>query len=152
MKKIDIKKVLTFIGVFLIYIIPYLILPMDKEFYNSLNKINIPPFVYIIVWTGLYLLFSFYFVRILPHLNKTNLRLIVYTILNYIFNVGFYVSFFVLKQLFIPFVFCALSFLMIIFLWMETYILDKKSSYLLIPNIIWSGFATFLSLFIFLNN
>lgn len=152
MKKINIKKVLLFLGVFLIYMLPYILLPMDKQFYDSLHKINIPPIVYIIVWTILYLLFSFYFVKMLPFFTKNNKRLIIYAVLNYIFNVAFYVSFFVLKQLFIPFVFCALSLLMIIFLWMETYIIDKKVSYLLIPNIAWSAFATFLSLFIFLNN
>ena len=77
MKKINIKKVLLFLGVFLIYMLPYILLPMDKQFYDSLNKINIPPIVYIIVWTILYLLFSFYFVKMLPFFTKNNKRLII---------------------------------------------------------------------------
>ncbi len=152
MKKINFKKILTFLLFFSIYMIPYIFVRVDKEYYDSLVKINIPSFVFIIIWTILYLLLSYFWTNNYKLIFKDKKRLLVYLIFNFLTNLLFMLFMFKFHLLFWSFVFCLLSFLSILFCYMEVVLFDKKASYLFIPNTIWSLIGTILSVFIFLNN
>ena len=151
MKKFSLKNLFLFFLFFLLYIIPYFFIQQDLEFYNSLNKINIPSIVFSIVWTILYSLLSVYLINVYKTLHD-NKRLLVYLIINYFSNVLYVLFFFQFKMLFLPFVMCCTSFLSILFVWMETILFNKKLSYLIIPNVVWSLFACVLSGYVFLFN
>ena len=151
MKKFSLKSLFLFFLFFLLYIIPYFFIQQDLEFYNSLNKINIPSVVFSIVWTILYSLLSVYLINVYKTLHD-NKRLLVYLIINYFSNVLYVLFFFQFKMLFLPFVMCCTSFLSILFVWMETILFNKKLSYLIIPNVVWSLFACVLSGYVFLFN
>lgn len=151
MKKFNFKNLFLFILFFLIYIVPYFFIDRDLAFYNSLNKINIPSIVFIIVWTILYSLMSIYLVNTYQDLlNKK--RLLIYLLINYFSNILYVLLFFQFKLLFWPFVMCCTSFISILFVWMETILFNKKLSYLIIPNVLWSLFACVLSGYVFLFN
>lgn len=152
MRKIKIKNVFMFLLFLLLYILPYFFIEFNQDFYNSLNKINIPSIVFRIVWSILYSLMALYLVLIYDSLTLKNKRLIVYLIINYFANVLYVLLFFEFEQLFLPFVMCAISFISILFAWMETLLINKKLSYLLVPNVLWSLFACVLSGYVFLFN
>lgn len=151
MKKFSFKNFLLFILFFLIYVVPYFFINRDLEFYNSLNKINIPGIVFSIVWTILYSLLSIFLINVYQELLSKK-RLLFYLIINYFSNVLYVLFFFQFKWLFLPFVMCCTSFLSILFVWMETVLFSKKLSYLIIPNVLWSLFACVLSGYVFLFN
>ena len=151
MKKFSLKNLFLFFLFFLLYIIPYFFIQQDLEFYKSLNKINIPSIVFSIVWTILYSLLSVYLINVYKTLHD-NKRLLVYLIINYFSNVLYVLFFFQFKMLFLPFVMCCTSFLSILFVWMETILFNKKLSYLIIPNVVWSLFACVLSGYVLLFN
>lgn len=151
MKKFSFKNLLLFVLFFLIYIVPYFFIKRDLVFYNSLTKINIPSIVFSIVWTILYSLMAIYLINVYQSLfNKK--RLLVYLVINYFSNVLYVLFFFQFKLLFLPFVMCCTSFISILFVWMETILFNKKLSYLIIPNVLWSLFACVLSGYVFLFN
>ena len=151
MKKFSIKNLLLFFLFFFIYIIPYFFISRDLEFYKSLNKINIPSIVFSVVWTILYSLLSIFLINTYQDLlNKK--RLLIYLMLNYFSNILYVLFFFQFKLLFLPFVMCCISFISILFVWMETILFSKKLSYLIMPNVLWSLFACVLSGYVFLFN
>lgn len=151
MKKFSFQNILLFFLFLAIYIVPYFFISRDLEFYNSINKINIPSIVFSVVWTILYSLLSIFLINIYNDLlNKK--RLLFYLIINYLSNILYVLFFFQFKLLFWPFVMCCTSFLSILFVWMEAVLFSKKLSYLIIPNVIWSLFACVLSGYVFLFN
>lgn len=151
MKKFSLKNLLLFFLFFFIYIIPYFFISRDLEFYKSLNKINIPSIVFSVVWTILYSLLSIFLINTYQDLlNKK--RLLIYLMLNYFSNILYVLFFFQFKLLFLPFVMCSISFISILFVWMETILFNKKLSYLIMPNVLWSLFACVLSGYVFLFN
>ena len=151
MKKFSLKNLLLFFLFFFIYIIPYFFISRDLEFYKSLNKINIPSIVFSVVWTILYSLLSIFLINTYQDLlNKK--RLLIYLMLNYFSNILYVLFFFQFKLLFLPFVMCSISFISILFVWMETILFSKKLSYLIMPNVLWSLFACVLSGYVFLFN
>ena len=152
MKKITLKQILIFLLFLFIYMIPYIFIPIDKEFYNSLNKINIPPFVFIIIWSILYILLSLFWTKNYQLVFKKRKRLLVYLIINYVTNFLFMVFMFKLHLLFWSFVWCITSFISMLFAYMEVLLYNKNLSYLLLPNVIWSLIGTILSAVIYLSN
>ena len=150
--RFNFKKLFIFLFFLFIYVIPYIFIPVDKEFYNSLNKINIPPFVFIVICSILYILLSIFWSNNFTVVFKEKKRLLVYLIINYLSNFLFMVFMFKYHLLFWAFVTCIFSFLSILLSYMEIVLFNKKGSYLLIPNIIWSLIGTILSVYIFLNN
>ena len=152
MKKNNFKIILLFLLFFFIYVFPYFLIKIDIQFYNSLNKINIPNYVFMIVWTILYSLMSIYIINIRKVISLKDKRLVTYLVINYFANILYVLLFFQFKQLFWSFVMCVLSFISILFVWMETVLFNKKLSYILIPNVLWSLFACVLSSYVFLFN
>lgn len=144
---------------FLIFLVPWFISSLlfrsDIIFYKSLNKpVFAPPsMVFPIVWTTLYILIaiSIYLIYNDNNYNDTqeyNKSLLI----NYFSNQIFSFLFFTLKSPFLALIDTIVVLLSSLFLYYETKELNKTSSKLLIPYIIWNVFATILIVFIFFMN
>ena len=147
------KKIILFVLLLIPWFASALIFPIDSTFYESLKQpfFAPPSFLFGIVWSIIYFLIavSLYHIYIKQLNNKQyNLSLI----LNYITNQLYTFLFFTLKSPFLGFADCLLVFITSINLYLETKSLDTKASKFLIPYLIWNGFATFLSLSIYLMN
>ncbi len=153
LRKITFKEVLLMIGILILYFLPFIIFGIDLEFYNSLIKINVPPFVFSIVWTIIYIcmtLFVYWHLKI----QKTNINKTfwIYLVLNYLIESSYLPVFFISHNLFLSFVICILTFVSIILVALETFTIKKSSIFLLIPYILWSAFASVLAMLIYIWN
>ena len=140
---------------FLLFLLPWFLSSLfmrNVNFYKSLNLpfFAPPPILFAIVWPILYLLIaiSIYKISKIGFSEKYKYFLIA----NYIFNQSFTFLFFNLKSIILGTLSSILSLITSIFLFLETKKSNKKTSYLLIPYLIWLIFASILSISIlFLN-
>lgn len=144
---------------FIIILLPWFLsslIPIDKEFYNSLTLpfFTPPQMAYGIIWSIIYICISISIYQILNTYKIKDIpKSYKYTLLlNYIANQSFQPLFFLLKSPFLGFVSCILTFITSLFLCKETKDLKEKSAKYLIPYILFSLFATILSLSIYLLN
>ena len=144
---------------FIIILLPWFLsslIPIDKEFYNSLTLpfFTPPQMAYGIIWSIIYICISISIYQILNTYKIKDIpKSYKYTLLlNYIANQSFQPLFFLLKSPFLGFVSCILTFITSLFLYKETKDLKEKSAKYLIPYILFSLFATILSLAIYLLN
>lgn len=144
---------------FIIILLPWFLsslIPIDKEFYNSLTLpfFTPPQMVYGIIWSIIYICISISIYQILNTYKIKDIpKSYKYTLLlNYIANQSFQPLFFLLKSPFLGFVSCILTFITSLFLYKETKDLKEKSAKYLIPYILFSLFAIILSLSIYLLN
>ena len=149
------KAFFKFIIILLPWFLSSLIL-IDKEFYNSLTLpfFTPPQMAYGIIWSIIYICISISIYQILNTYKIKDIpKSYKYTLLlNYIANQSFQPLFFLLKSPFLGFVSCILTFITSLFLYKETKDLKEKSAKYLIPYILFSLFATILSLAIYLLN
>lgn len=152
-KEITFKEILLLIGILILYFLPLLIFGVDLDFYNSLVKINVPPFVFSIVWTIIYLCMTFFifwhYKLKSPHDKRT---FWAYLIINYLIESSYIPIFFIAHNLFLSFVICLLTFITIILVALEAYVSKKQTVILLIPYILWSAFASVLAMLIYIWN
>ena len=144
---------------FIIILLPWFLsslIPIDKEFYNSLTLpfFTPPEMAYGIIWSIIYIGISISIYQILKTYKIKDIpKSYKYTLLlNYIANQSFQPLFFLLKSPFLGFVSCILTFITSLFLYKETKDLKEKSAKYLIPYILFSLFATILSLSIYILN
>ncbi|MBQ8292325.1 MAG: tryptophan-rich sensory protein [Bacilli bacterium] len=152
-KNLTFKDVLLMIGILILYFLPYLIFGVDLEFYNSLIKINVPPFVFMVAWTIIYLcmaLFVFWHLQIAK--EEKNKTFWIYLVVNYLIESSYLPVFFVGHNLFLGFVVCILTFVTIVLVAIEAFAIKKESVFLLIPYILWSAFASVLAMLIYIWN
>lgn len=149
------KAFFKFIIILLSWFLSSLI-PIDKKFYNSLTLpfFTPPQMAYGIIWSIIYICISISIYQILNTYKIKDIpKSYKYTLLlNYIANQSFQPLFFLLKSPFLGFVSCILTFITSLFLYKETKDLKEKSAKYLIPYILFSLFATILSLSIYLLN
>lgn len=150
---IVIKKVISYI----LFLVPWFatsLLAMNSKFYSSLYLPNFAPktIVFSIVWPILFILLAASIYLIYQEYKFSN-KTYLYTLLfNYFFNQCFTVVFFLLKSPFLGLIFSLGTQISSLFLFNETFALNKKASYLLIPYILWNTFAVILAFSIFLLN
>lgn len=149
-------KLFYFFAVLLLYFLPSIIFPVDNAFYLSLNGPHLPSFVFIIIWSIIYILMSIFicFLIFNKDLSKINeiRRIKIFLIINYIFNSFYTLVFFTLKSLFWGYVFSISIFVTILIVCLEALLVNKKTSLLCLPYVLWSGFASVLSIIIYLLN
>ena len=149
------KQILKFIVILLPWFLSSLI-PIDKKFYNSLDLpfFTPPSWSYSIIWSIIYLCIAISIYQILKRYKVKELpKSYKYTLLiNYLANQSFQPLFFLFKNTFLGFISCIVTFITSLFLYKETYELKESSAKYLIPYILFSLFATFLSLTIYLLN
>lgn len=151
------RNILTFITFMIVYFLPSILFPVDKNYYNSLKGFKIPSIVFIIVWTIIYIALSI-FITYHIYRNKEKddcesyKRLIAFLVLNYIFMFLYTVVFFKFHNLFLGYIMCLFTFLTILLAMMESALINKKSALLLLPYVLWSLFASILSIMFYLQN
>jgi len=128
------------------------------SWYDKLNLPSLvpPSIVFPIAWNILFLLMIISFYMILKKDSKKFLHLrkqiITLFSLQLVFNVLWVVLFFEFNWILISLLEIVLLEVMIIYLIIKTYKLNKTAAYLLIPYVIWIAFASILNLLIFLLN
>jgi tryptophan-rich sensory protein len=101
LKKLSWKNIIYFVCPLLLYILPNLFFKIDKEYYYSLNGPHLPPLVFIIVWSIIYVLMSvliaYYIDLYIKTKDKSLIKLFVFIGINYIFNILYVPTFFMFK-------------------------------------------------------
>lgn len=130
----------------------------NRQWYNNLNKSMFTPpnYIFSIVWPILYILifYSFYNIILKCHANNSYYcKLAIFLFLvHLIFNLIWTKLFFReknIKMALFDLILVIFSCIIIIYLF---YKINKISSYILIPYILWLIFAFYLNMFIYINN
>jgi translocator protein len=150
-----IKKIVLYLFLLAIYIVPSVYSPFDEVWYQGLNKPNITPPnpVFPIVWTVIYVLIALSATFALTQEKDYNKRnYIIILVINYILIQLYSYLQFGLKNLELAFIDTILVFLTSLILYDVTRKIDRRAAYLLTPLLLWTFFATFLQLgFVKLN-
>ncbi len=142
-----IKDILLFIGILFLWLLSGLLFKYNKEFYNSLN---LPFFaldgkIISIIWFIIYILITISIILVIKKENILKNNDYLYILLtNYLSNQLFMYFFFYLMSPFLGFSVTTITFLSIIFLFIETRKISKKSSYFLIPYMFYGLYAFIL--------
>lgn len=147
------KKIIKFILILLPWFLSTILFG-SNNFYKELNLpfFALPPFLYGIIWSILYILIAISIYKIIDKYELNQKSYLKAVIINYVFNQLYTFLFFNVKNLFLAFVDTLLILISAINLYSETKKLDEKASKLLIPYIAFSAFATILSLTIYFMN
>lgn len=145
------KKILKYLLYLLPWFISGILFTGNTSFYETLNlPFFAPPSnVFPIVWTILYFLIatSIYLV-----IDKSDIFYKRVLYINYLFNQLYPFFFFKLESPLLGFLDCFIVLITGYLLYRYTKDINKKISYLLIPYLLWSLFATILSFSILLMN
>ncbi|MGE6619029.1 TspO/MBR family protein [Bacillus mycoides] len=140
-------SILVFFITYGLFYVSSILFPIDRSWYNSLDKPSWTPsgMTIGIVWAVLYVLIALSVTIIHNKYNfKTKLFWSLF-VLNYILNQAFSFFQFHQKDLFLATIDCLLvavtAFLLIIY----SFRLSKVAAWLLIPYLLWTTFATYLS-------
>lgn len=145
--------------IFIFSFIPWVLASLIIRDYSYFEYINTPFFTppklfFPIIWFILYFLIALSITIIISTYKFKNVpfsyKLTLF--INYLFNQSYTFLFFGLKNNFLGFVSCLGTFISSLFLYQESLNLNKKSTLLLIPYILFSLFATILSLTIYFMN
>ena len=121
--------------------------------YNTLNKpfLSPPSMVFPIVWTIIYILMGIsYGILDSKKMVDDNINLIYYFQL--IVNALWSIFFFIFKWRFFSFLWIILLDILVISMIKQFYKKDKLAGWLQVPYIVWSLFASYLNLFIYILN
>lgn len=121
--------------------------------YNTLEKpfLSPPSIAFPIVWTILYILMGISYGRLKEkNINDTNIKTIYY--LQLFVNALWSIIFFVFKLRLLAFVWIILLDILVFVMINIFYSKDKKAGLLQIPYLIWTLFATYINLFIYILN
>jgi tryptophan-rich sensory protein len=120
----------------------------DSEWFEQTRPSITPPnYVFPIVWNILFFLIalSLYFAWINSKNNENKRKIMLVFGINFILNILWSVFYFSLRNPLYAFIELILLFISIIFMIYVTASIDKKSSYLLVPYLLWVGFAGILN-------
>ena len=149
------KKFLKFVIILAPWFISAILFKTDKTFYKNINKpfFAPSPILFPIVWTILYILLaiSIYLIFRDNKISETK-EYSKFLTINYVANQAFQFLFFTIKSPFLALIDTIIVFISSLYLYYEAKKLNTTSSKLLIPYIIWNGFATILIMFIFFMN
>ena len=146
--KINYKQLFKYLLITFLIGSLFSIFTIDNSYYKMLIKpIEIPPIVFPIVWSILYILYSIsiYIVRDSKEANKIYLLQIITNSLWTLFFFGF-------KLISFSFIWCLLLLIIVSIMTYYFYKLNKVSGFLNIPYILWLLFASYLNLSILILN
>lgn len=154
MKKINIKKLLFYVGItLLIGFLPNFFIKIGDT-YKSFNKppLSPPGILFPIVWSILFILMgiSIYRIMMTNSDKKKEARLIYF--IQLIINACWTPIFFGLKEYFLAFLWILMLILLVVTMILIFFKIDKISAYLNIPYLIWLLFACYLNFGVFILN
>lgn len=154
MKKIDIKKLIFYILITLLIGGLPSIFVIKNDTYDTLNKppLSPPPILFPIVWTILFILMgiSIYRVMVSDNSSKKEGKLIYF--IQLIVNALWTVIFFGLNEYFLAFLWILMLILLVVTMLIVFSKIDKISTYINIPYLIWLLFACYLNFGVFILN
>lgn len=152
MKKINWKKLVIIVIITFVVGSFFNFFTMNNmDTFKELEKpINVPGILFPIVWSILYLLMSIS-LYIVTNKTKNNKPLIVYGV-QLIINSLWSLIFFGFGAYLFAFIWIILLVISIIVMMVTFYKIDKKSFYLNIPYLLWTVFAGYLTLGIYMLN
>lgn len=149
------KTLTYFLVSFLPWFLSGIIFSSNLSFYDEIHlpSFALPKSLFFPVWTILYFLIAISITILLKknyiRYEKEYKKSLFY---NYLFNQFFLFFFFTLENIFFAFIDTVLIFITSLFLYYETKELNKKASYFLIPYVLFSIYATLLTLVIYFMN
>ena len=150
------KKILFFIFVLALFMIPGYIFGRNTDFYQELTKPSFAPkgIVFAIVWPILYIIQSYYITHIYYnyHLEREGQKLLLLLIINGVLNIIYTPVFFVFKSIFGGFVVTLFTLVSLILIILKSKEMNIKKWYFEIPYMLWLIFALVLSISLYLMN
>lgn len=150
------KKIIFFICILAIFIVPGFLFGRSTDFYNELNKPSFAPpgILFSIVWSGLYVIQSYYITNIFFNYKNYDEgdKLLLLLVINGVLNIIYMPVFFVFKSIFGGFVITLLVLLSLILVILKSKKINVKEWYLEIPYCLWSIFALILSISLYMMN
>ena len=150
-----------FISFFLFLIITYsasfiggiVTISFKEPWYSQLIKSNLnpPDWVFAPVWTTLYMMMTlaiwFYW-----HNKNREMNTVYIYFIHVVFNTTWSIVFFGLHQIFLALIVLVILIILIIILIIKFKSVNKVSSYLMIPYLLWSCYALFLNFNLYILN
>lgn len=150
------NKFIKYVYILLPVVLGGLIGFITKDYidYQSLNRppLSPPKILFPIAWTIIYLLMGFAYYNYKKEYNINNDSTTKIYYIQLIVNLLWSVIFFVFKLRFIAVLWIITLLVLIILLYCKFFEKTRLSSYLLIPYIIWTTFATYLTIGIYILN
>lgn len=145
------KKIVKYLVLLLPWFVSSVFFKIDTNYYKELSLPFFAPgaIVFPIVWSVLYVLIAWCLYRT-SEVDYFDYR--ISWLINYISNQLFVVFFFVFKNNFVSFLDCLVVLISSVYILVRIRKRDAWASWLLVPYIIWNGFASVLALFIWLMN
>lgn len=146
---------MLFIGILFLWLLSGLIFNVNNEYYSLLK---LPFFtlngkIISIIWFIIYILITISIFKVIKKINIFKNKDYLYILItNYLSNQLFMYFFFYLMSPFLGFIITIVISLSTIFLYLETKKISKKSSYYLIPYIIYTTYALILMSTIYFIN
>lgn len=146
---------MLFIGILFLWLLSGLIFKVNNDYYSLLK---LPFFtlngkIISIIWFIIYILITISIFKIIKKINIFKNKDYLYILItNYLSNQLFMYFFFYLMSPFLGFIITIIISLSTIFLYLETKKISKKSSYYLIPYIIYTTYALVLMSTIYFIN
>ncbi|MGM9900052.1 MAG: TspO/MBR family protein [Bacilli bacterium] len=149
-------KVLFFLFILFLYFLPSFIFKADIDYYNTLKGPHLFPWLFVVIWSIIYITMSVYVTSIVFSNHSINTaeykRIYVFLGINYLLQATFLPVFFYLHNLFIAFALCIFTFVTILIICLETLLVNKKLTLLTLPYVLWSAFASVFSILFYLQN
>lgn len=149
-------KVVCFLFILFLYFLPSIIFRIDSNYYKSLVGPALPNWLFIVIWTIIYISMSIYTAIIIFSDHSVNgpeyKRIYVFLGVNYLLQALFLPVFFYLHNLFLSFAICIFTFITILIISLETLIVNKKLTLLTIPYVLWMAFVSVISIMLYLQN
>jgi len=145
------NKFLSFVLFFIItfsasFIGGLVTLTFKEPWYSELTKSNFnpPDWIFAPVWTTLYLMMTLA-IWFFWHSKNREMNTIYIYFIHIVFNTTWSVVFFGFHNIFLALVNLIILVLLIVILILRFRLVNKVSSYLMIPYLLWSSFALFLN-------
>ncbi len=149
-------KIICFLFILFIYCLPGIIFKADLTYYKSLVGPQLPAWLFIVMWSIIYITMSIYTTIIIFSDHSSNRaeykRIYVFLGINYLLQALYMPVFFYLHNLFLAFAICIFTFITILIICLETLIINKKLSLFTLLYVLWSAFASVLSIILYLQN
>jgi len=152
------------VRLFLSYVLPFgagfvgsfFTAPKIKTWYTTLDKPSLSPpdWVFAPVWTGIYILMGTALYRIwrLAHYRKDARLWTIVFLAHLLLNTSWSLLFFGLENLLLSLLNIIALLLVLLWLVMRAWWIDRVSGWLLVPYLLWVSFATYLNFSIWFLN
>jgi len=124
----------------------------DDWYFNLKKSVSVPPYIFVIAWTILYLLIGISYYLIFKSNSKNKLSFWIIPLLHLLINFSYSPMLFGAKKLLESAVIVTLTLVFALLTMNKFYKINKMSVYLLIPYICWLVFANYLGWSLYLLN